>query len=891
MISRGNMRRQLRASGGITNARQGYGIGSWVKERVRKIIPNELADVAVKAAPFVAPFFPGAAAAMRGIGRFDQRGSIGDAVRQAGATYAFGKGARYLGGLEGGTTGNQYSMANLRGGPIGNFIPGGQEQSLPKPPGTLPTTPPPVGLKKVSEATSIFKNIPILNELPSLAQQQILIGGVTSAGTYVYEKFLKEEPPQDESETMEEYMARRKENVGGKMRNYFDSYFTFDKNYSAMTDEQKDAEVARYNKNQGGLMRQNYQTGGISMTNTMAQNRAINNARRSENQERFSQAGRGLLNRMQAAKLANSGLTTLYSGTTSAKPFSGSKFFATPDLATAKTYATSSPLRGSPLSGPVTGQILQADVPTSQAQNLLKKGLTGTREVVLDPQAAKTLFETGQGALKGSTSLGTKAALAASKALPVAGGALSLADAALRLKQGDYVGAGLGAAAAVPGIGLPALGTQIVYDAAKNNPTIQKVGTSIGEGLYDAVQSGEDSTGLEDYLEGTEAATPTYDPRSAGAIITDGDSKYKINADGSRTLIGKIGEATPTPDASGYNFDSEYYRNNPDPFDKDYDRFTAAYAKATGGGKTTVSSDGKVSTSFGNYDPGNTYGYYTRNQNQAGPDHGDFYSMFGDDDKTKMKSIMESMYGAPGMLDPRDRPGYTNTGFTPALMASGGRVGQNMGGLMRSGYAMGTPLPNDPTKPINPFGPKPTGPVLPGNDKMADATISPLMGRIMELMMNEKLTYGKAKEQAESEQRQQPYIDERMGMGPGPMLEAAKGGLMRLNYMIGGEAKQMEAGAPPIMYSGNMDPNAQAGLPSTPGPMQMAEDGPEFDMRENGGFQPLGRQEGKDDVPAMLAKNEFVMTADAVRAAGGGSIQKGAQKMYDTMKKLESRVS
>jgi len=224
-------------------------------------------------------------------------------------------------------------------------------------------------------------------------------------------------------------------------------------------------------------------------------------------------------------------------------------------------------------------------------------------------------------------------------------------------------------------------------------------------------------------------------------------------------------------------------------------------------------------------------------------------------------------------------------------MASGGRVGQNMGGLMRSGYAMGTPLPNDPTKPINPFGPKPTGPVLPGNDKMADATISPLMGRIMELMMNEKLTYGKAKEQAESEQRQQPYIDERMGMGPGPMLEAAKGGLMRLNYMIGGEAKQMEAGAPPIMYSGNMDPNAQAGLPSTPGPMQMAEDGPEFDMREEGGFQPLGRQEGKDDVPAMLAKNEFVMTADAVRAAGGGSIQKGAQKMYNTMKKLESRVS
>jgi hypothetical protein len=116
----------------------------------------------------------------------------------------------------------------------------------------------------------------------------------------------------------------------------------------------------------------------------------------------------------------------------------------------------------------------------------------------------------------------------------------------------------------------------------------------------------------------------------------------------------------------------------------------------------------------------------------------------------------------------------------------------------------------------------------------------------------------------------------------------------RVGYAIGSPEKQMEAGAPPIIYEGNMDPNArnqQAGLPSIPGPMQMAEDGPEFDMRQRGGFQPLGRQEGKDDVPAMLAKNEFVMTADAVKAAGGGSIQKGAQRMYDTMKKLESRVS
>ena len=45
----------------------------------------------------------------------------------------------------------------------------------------------------------------------------------------------------------------------------------------------------------------------------------------------------------------------------------------------------------------------------------------------------------------------------------------------------------------------------------------------------------------------------------------------------------------------------------------------------------------------------------------------------------------------------------------------------------------------------------------------------------------------------------------------------------------------------------------------------------------------------KDDVPARLSKNEFVMTADAVRAAGGGSINRGAQQMYNVMKNLEAR--
>ena len=66
--------------------------------------------------------------------------------------------------------------------------------------------------------------------------------------------------------------------------------------------------------------------------------------------------------------------------------------------------------------------------------------------------------------------------------------------------------------------------------------------------------------------------------------------------------------------------------------------------------------------------------------------------------------------------------------------------------------------------------------------------------------------------------------------------------------------------------------------------------GNEMDLR-GGGFVPLGAKEKADDVPARLSKNEFVFTADAVRAAGGGSVDKGADVMYKTMKTLENKVA
>jgi hypothetical protein len=63
----------------------------------------------------------------------------------------------------------------------------------------------------------------------------------------------------------------------------------------------------------------------------------------------------------------------------------------------------------------------------------------------------------------------------------------------------------------------------------------------------------------------------------------------------------------------------------------------------------------------------------------------------------------------------------------------------------------------------------------------------------------------------------------------------------------------------------------------------------ELDYRDTGGFvPPIGIKERADDIPAMLSNNEFVFTADAVRNAGGGDENIGAQRMYKLMKNLES---
>ncbi len=197
------------------------------------------------------------------------------------------------------------------------------------------------------------------------------------------------------------------------------------------------------------------------------------------------------------------------------------------------------------------------------------------------------------------------------------------------------------------------------------------------------------------------------------------------------------------------------------------------------------------------------------------------------------------------------------------------------GGLMRTNYAMGSddepkPLPNDPTEPVNPFRPKPIGPFP---SKMAD--MKSYSDYYKNLDLEKALrTFRMLKE------RDPEDMEELIQFFKDRKINAEKGGLMRSNYALGEMAMNQ---APSMGISPNLGsrPTEQeSGLGGLP---------IEADMRYTGGFMPYGEVEKADDVPARLSKNEFVFTADAVRAAGGGSVQQGAKKMYDAMKKLEQQ--
>jgi len=180
--------------------------------------------------------------------------------------------------------------------------------------------------------------------------------------------------------------------------------------------------------------------------------------------------------------------------------------------------------------------------------------------------------------------------------------------------------------------------------------------------------------------------------------------------------------------------------------------------------------------------------------------------------------------------------------------------------------------------------------------------------RVMELM-DEGLDFGSAVKQymKEEKERENKAYGGRMGYNEGTDFQKWLEGKQKFDqgqnaeqlyreYLEDkrrqkvAEQKTMAANGGRIGYAfGSPEENAMQAsgimnLPLNQNPAGVTE----LDLRDSGGFiPPVGVKEKADDIPAMLSNNEFVFTADAVRGMGDGDVNKGAQRMYDMMKKLE----
>ena len=779
MINRAKMPRQLRNKGGITNVtpRTNYFLGG-IKRRIRKLIPNELADIAVKAAPFVAPFNPGIAAAMRGIGRFDQRGSISDAFKQAAGTYIGGQGLRMLGGAGAqenffGTAGDRFTspLSSQRTTSLKNLF----QKDKVKPfeetanAGKKIATESTKGFEFVKKGAEKLDNIPIIGDLSNMVKQQILVGGVTTAGTYIYEAFLKEEPPQQESETYEEYMARRKENVGRKMKGYFDNYFKFDKEYSSMSESEKQAFIDRVNVKDGGRIK--YQTGGITMANTLAENIRRNVANQAAVAQQFERARKNI-----------------------------------PQKTDVQEYAMGEDSILGPLSKKAASTIMEGQDKSQAALNVLNQTMAPT---------------------------------------------------------------------------------------------------SAGE---------------------------------AGAIITDGPNKFRINADGSRTMIGSIGEgimtqtptiSTPTPDVGrtpttannllgqsytpGALSDYGIYYYGGDDYELPIYENISGMDMRVGGRKASKDEVEKYMLEQG-MTPSPNYQKSTIDP-MTDQDIMEGYAKFKEQNPgAGMGAGLQVMIN--GVLPDGTPLTFNNSAQASAFNQYLESIGQppfkrvsqtakltKLNDPMMTGFDYSKEINWSPGQPapegyrvVNMMGDEFLERKFPSKQEIARLPM-PLMGPGMMPPLN-------APEDPDAGLSGQEYA-EKYG------IPYAKGGRVRFSEGANLKIKLKQIGYEDTLLDtmslkelrelldsekGTFtdqgtyrEPAKKGGMPT--GIMKTNKAGVmERDYRDKGGFVPVGIKEKADDVPAMLSKNEFVMTANAVRGAGNGSIEKGAQRMYDTMKRLEKRV-
>ena len=219
--------------------------------------------------------------------------------------------------------------------------------------------------------------------------------------------------------------------------------------------------------------------------------------------------------------------------------------------------------------------------------------------------------------------------------------------------------------------------------------------------------------------------------------------------------------------------------------------------------------------------------------------------------------------------------------YTPQLAANGGRIGYAGGGsylddeeeinlnkpnMMRRGYANGEMVEESMTEEVQ----------LPDE---AEQMLQVEYQKYIE--GGGQLPYPEFKKLVLQQMQQERETPDETMVAETETVEAAPTAMMAGGGLTSVPGYGTPAGTNKFGYpSGGVRVGAEEG-----GLMDLG--GMEKDYRAEGGFVPIGKAEKADDVPARLSVNEFVFTADAVRNAGGGDIDKGAEVMENMMKHLE----
>jgi len=786
-ISRSKMNRQLREGGGIMNvasgnigggnyagipmgSRTGFGLLKKIGRTIRKVIPNEISKVAVKAAPFVAPFNPALAGAMAGIGSFDQTGNLGDAFKRGALTYGGGQAARYIGGAgfqqnpftQGGAfTGGLEGFKGGFSSPLGTETGLGKLFSKPSAPVKEVT---PIGVdEKAAEAVS--KNIAETGmDLRELTMAGKPVPGA-DPGSYVspleYKQFSE---PFGITEVTKDVVIKSEPKI-------FDLIKSGDYGQAAVEAGKKGLKAVFTNKDGSLDKTALLAAGSFGLTYLDAKKIADEAGEDIGTEEEYDEATKAAKKEEYAGYLNN--------------------FFGGKKDGGRIGYGTGSR--------------------PSQLFKLLEEAQAAgdddkIKEIKLD------LFR----------------------------------EFGLKLAKGGRIGYDEGGRSGI--IGKIA---DLFFDEEGNyskalqrakfefSKFVSGMGTDLDTGAewYNKLEPEEQKAIIEEKIKYRQRIddVPLYDERYAGTRGIGGNY-----ADGGR--IG-FNEGTPSiklfPRARGTQTEEEVGPGfKISQRDIDYGITGLLQGDKFFGGAEI--DKGKVKVDVVNPD-GNTVFKDTISKDDAvnfilgvGDPKGNKFQVTTDDDFENMKVMLKKTFN------------------------QGGRVGFAGGTGRKSKYK-----PDIKVKQIDPLqqdfgfgGYKYKGGIGGGGSPFSKAAIA--------------------------------YLFRTLGKTGGPNRKYTMPNLYKILNNPGKFPKDEKALAAFLKIKGFKEGGRAELAMGSEVPVRKNKAGiEELDYRQSGGFVPIGVKEKADDVPAMLSKNEFVMTADAVRGIGDGSVERGAEKLYNVMKQAE----